>query len=427
MYKEKVNAIFYNKRFKNLIIYGFGQAINLISPLLVIPYIISVCGEEGLGKSGVGFSVALIAIVLVDSGSYINGTKEISIYRNDRPILEQKFSIIYLSKFILLILVLFFSIILIMTVPFFQRDKFQLLLSLSIVVGQFINPTWFFQGVQNFKWISAINVISKIIYVALIFICITKPEDYIYINFFLGIGSVFASSLGFLFIYKTYSFSLKELPFKKSLELIKNEFSLTLSQLFLSFYQYAPIILVSYVCGNFVAGQYKIIDQIIMIFRTYFQMFFNFIYAEVCYKVYENAKKGLKFWLNYNLLNYCMILGVIFIFYLSSNLILSYFKLDIQKNPEVQHLFYLGLILPVFIGISLSLKQLVFVFNENNKYILITIISTIFTVILLYFALIKFALKGLFITFFISEISIIICYILILRKHTILLKNENNN
>lgn len=422
MYKEKIKDVFYNKRFKDLIIYGFGQAINIISPLLVIPYIISVCGEEGLGKSGVGFSVALIAIVLVDYGSYINGTKEISIYRNDSTVLEEKFSIIYLSKFILLLLVMSFSTLLILTIPFFQKDKTQLLLSLFIVVGQFINPTWFFQGIQNFKWISAINVISKVIYVLLIFFCITKPEDYIYINFFLGIGSITASTLGVLFIYKTYSFSIKELPLRKSLELIRSEFTLTLSQLFLSFYQYAPIILVSFVCGNFIAGQYKIIDQIIMIFRTYFQMFFNFIYAEICYKVYENAKKGLKFWLKCNLLNYMMILSIVFIFYIFSPVILSYFKLNLQKNPEVLKIFYLGLLLPMLIGISLSLKQLVFVFNENNKYILITIISTIFTIILLYLALIKFALIGVFFTFFISEIIIIICYVFLLRKHTILLK-----
>ena len=68
MLKEKIFQKLGAKQPKDFIIYGFGQAINLISPLLVIPYIVSICGEEGLGKAGVGFSFALIAIVLVDYG-----------------------------------------------------------------------------------------------------------------------------------------------------------------------------------------------------------------------------------------------------------------------------------------------------------------------------------------------------------------------
>ena len=106
MLKEKIASKLKGQQFRNFIIYGFGQAVNLISPLLVIPYIIFVCGEEGLGKSGVGFSFALIAIVLVDYGSYINGTKEVSINNLDRTVLEEKFTTIYLSKLILLIAVL---------------------------------------------------------------------------------------------------------------------------------------------------------------------------------------------------------------------------------------------------------------------------------------------------------------------------------
>lgn len=417
MAKLNLKIVAQSPKLKNFIIYGFGQAINLISPLIVIPYIISVCGEEGLGKTGVGLSFALIAIVLVDYGSYINGTKEISIHRNDNEILEEKFSIIYLSKFILLLLVLLFCSLLILTIPFFEKDKIQLLLSLSIVVGQFINPTWFFQGIQNFKWISSINITSKIIYVLLIFFLINKPNDYVFVNFFLGLGSIIANTAGFIYIYKKYLFSIKKLPFKKAFELISNEFSLTLSQLFLSIYQYAPIILVSFVCGNFIAGQFKIIDQIIMIFRTYFQMFFNFIYAEACFKIFENLKRGVIFWLKTNLLNYIMVLGLICMFYIFSIPILTYFKLNLQEFSEITEIYRLGLLLPVLIGISLALKQLIFVFDENNKYILITILSTIFTIFFLYIGLSKYGLQGLFLTFCISEITIIICYVYLIKKH----------
>jgi O-antigen/teichoic acid export membrane protein len=429
MLKEKIVTKLKSKQIKDFIIYGFGQAINLISPLLVIPYIVFICGEEGLGKAGVGFSFALIAIVLVDYGSYINGTKDISINHNDNAILEDKFTTIYLSKLILLIAVLLISILIIVSIPFFQKDKLQLILSLSIVVGQFINPTWFFQGIQNFKWISIINILSKVIYVVLIFLLIQKREDYIYINLFLGIGSIIASSLGFLLIYTQFSFSLKKASIAKAIDLIKSEFSLTISQLFFSFYQYAPIMLISYFCGNFIAGQYRIIDQVIMIFRTYFQMFFNFIYADICLQIYKDVKSGITNWKLKNGLNYTMVLVLLLIFYFNSEIILLFFKVNVRNLDNLNAYFKLGLLIPFFMGISIALKQLMFSFNKNKEYIRITFFTTTTSLLLMSFLLQRIGLNGAFISIILAEILFIILYFytLYLKKQTKSINEDRNH
>lgn len=416
MLKEKIVNKLKSQQIKDLIVYGFGQAVNLISPLLVIPYIILVCGEEGLGKVGVGFSFALIAIVLVDYGSYINGTKEVSIHNKNKAVLEEKFNTIYLSKFILLIIVLAINSLIIFTIPFFERDKWQLLFSLTIVVGQFINPTWFFQGIQNFKWISIINVLSKVIYVSSVFLFVNKPQDYIYINLFLGLGSIIASFLGFLYIYKRYSFSLKNSSISKAIQLLKQEFTLTISQLFFSWYQYAPIIIISYVSGDFIAGQYRIIDQIVMIFRTYFQMFFNFIYANTCVTIYNNIKVGINSWKIKNGLNYLMILVMLLIFYFASGIVLSFFKVAPTDVEKLIPIFRLGLLIPVFMGISFALKQLMFAFNKNKEYIRITIFSTVTCLVILYFLLQNIGLKGAFLSIIFTELFIIISYVLVLKS-----------
>lgn len=414
MLKEKIVNKLKSKQAKDFIIYGFGQAINLISPLLVVPYIVFICGEEGLGKAGVGFSFALIAIVLVDYGSYINGTKDISINHKNHAILEDKFTTIYLSKLLLLLVILLISILIIFNLPFFQKDKLQLILSLLIVVGQFINPTWFFQGIQNFKWISIINILSKVIYVASVFLFIKNAGDYIYINLFFGIGSIIASSLGFFFIYKQYSFSFKKASVSKAIDLIKNEFSLTISQLFFSFYQYAPIILISYFCGNFIAGQYRIIDQVIMIFRTYFQMFFNFIYPDICREIYTDVKIGIYKWKIKNGLNYLTVITLLLIFYFNTEKILLFFKVNITNLENLNAYFKLGLLIPFLMGISFALKQLMFSFNKNKEYIRITSFATITSLIIMSFLLQKIGLKGAFISTILAEILFIILYFYIL-------------
>lgn len=164
------------------------------------------------------------------------------------------------------------------------------------------------------------------------------------------------------------------------------------------------------------AGQYRIIDQVIMIFRTYFQMFFNFIYADICLVIYTNIKTGVSNWKIKNGLNYLMILCMLIIFYFCSDLILLFFKVKHANISYLSSLFKIGLIIPVFMGISFALKQLMFAFSKNQSYIRITILSTLLS-LLLQFALLKtIGLKGAFISTIFAEFFIILSYILVLKS-----------
>lgn len=74
---EKISS---NKQFANLIIYGIGQGFNLVTPLLVVPFIISKCGVENYGKTSIGMAISFFLIVFIDYGSDIIGVKEAAVY-----------------------------------------------------------------------------------------------------------------------------------------------------------------------------------------------------------------------------------------------------------------------------------------------------------------------------------------------------------
>jgi len=410
-------SVFSKQKIKDFIIYGLGQAINIVGPLLLLPYIISKCGAEGLGKVGAGMSLALIMNGIIDYGSYINGVKEISINRENTTVLEHHFKSIYSSKFILLIGVLLVVTLAIFMIPFFEQDKQLYFFSFLIVIGQFINPMWFLQGIENFKMISFINVLSKLIYIFLVFALINTKNDYIYVNLFFGFGAIVGNCLGLVWLVRKYSFSVTSFELKPALYIIKNEFSFSVSQLFLSIYQYSPILLISYVAGDFVAGQFKIIDQIVSIFKTYLNMFFYFVYANICFELSKSVKKGLKIWKQYNGLNFLFLFFVLAVFYMYAELILTYFKIDPKELAQTVQYFRIGIIVPFLVSISQPLRQLIFAFNENKVYIKITIATTVLNFILLLLFTKQYGLQGAFLSIIIVEIIIIIVYNIILMKH----------
>jgi O-antigen/teichoic acid export membrane protein len=376
-----LNSFRSSKALKNFIIYGFGQAVNLASPLLITPYIIYICGIEKLGVIAVGQSLAYILNVIIDYSSNIIGVKEVSISREDNSKIQRTFSEVYLSRIFLTILVFLFILVLIYTIPYFQKNAFLIFLSTSIILGQAINPTWFLQGIENFKWITIINILAKVIYILCIFIFLNKESDYVFANFWLGLGTIFANILAFFWIIKNFKIKFKSEAIPGAKQIIKRDFMFCVSQFFFAIRNYSSVLVVGFFAGDFIAGQFKVIEQIINLFRTYLQMFFKFTYTYVCFGIDKSVAKGFILWKKYNGSNLIFLVGLLFVTFVFSEEVLLFFKVGTDLISKLSSYLRLALLLPFLIAITLPLEQLIFNFSKNKEYIRLTIFSTIVNIL----------------------------------------------
>lgn len=418
-----IHQIKNSTQIQNFSIYGIGQLFNLLTPLLVAPYVIKVCGEEGFGKAGIGLSFVFILTVLVDFASGINGVKEISIHRNDPKTVQKIAMTLFSIKIISLIFVVAFSAILIFSIPFLYQEKALFFLSLILLVSQAINPTWFLQGIEKFKIISLITISGKLLYIVMILSQIKNPDDYIFVNFYFGL-SVILTNIFCLFWLIRKRYLVLNVPKKEDIiTVFKRDYKLTFSQLLLSLQQYSPILLIGYFGNNILAGQYKIIEQIVMIFRTYLQVIFNFIYPRVCYLLTQNKENGIRKWFYFNGLNFILILFSSFFLFIYAQEILEYFNASDSLNLS----FYLKLatFIPLLFAINIPLQQLVLAFNFQKKYVNSTVLTSIVLMlsIVLFFNL--WQLTGVFISLLFAELFVVLIYIYILRNHLIITTNEN--
>jgi O-antigen/teichoic acid export membrane protein len=402
------------KQFGNLVIYGFGQGFNLITPLLVIPYIVSVCGEEGYGKIGVGMAIAFFLMVLVDYGSEIVGVKEVAINRDNKEKLESIFITTYTTKTIVVFILLLMVSILFVTIPFFNKDKTLFFFSLSMVIGQFLNPTWFFQGIENFKWITILNIISKIIYLLGVFVFLKKPTDYVYCNLIWGTGMIVANTICIFYIVFSFSFSFLNVKRENIINQLRENFSIFSSQIFVSLQMYSPIVLISFFGGNLMAGQFKIVDQIIVVFKTYILLFFNFVYPRVCYLLDKSTKEALRFWKLFNGLNFIFVTILMFIISVISSKVVSYF------NPkgiiEISNLLRIAVAIPILQSISIPLKQLVLGCNKQREYVRATMIITILSLVVIVLITPVYKVFGVLLALILTEIITLIVYYMTIKN-----------
>jgi len=410
-----LKKILLHQQFHKLSVYGFGQLFNLVTPLLVVPYIVSICGEENFGKTAVGMAIVFFLIVFVDFGSDIIGVREVSVNRDNPEVLNKIFTTTYVVKVIILSFVLIIASILFLSFPYFKTEKTMFFLGLSVLIGQFVNPTWFLQGIENVKWITILNVISKTIYLVGVFSTIKAESDYVYVNLWWGLGMIISNLFVFILIMKRHKFTFQAINKNEVYQHIRNDFSMFSSQIFLSLQLYAPVVLISYFGNNLMAGQYRIVEQIIVVFKTYIFLFFNFVFPKICYLIEIDFKRGIKNWLIYNGTNFVFILFGMLLFHVYSYEIVSYF--NPTNRYVLSNLLESAVFVPLILAVSIPLKQLILALNYKKFYVRLTSFMVILNLFAIVFLLPKFKVYGVFYSLIATDLIVIIFYLYQLKKN----------
>jgi len=410
MIKKKINSLIKDKTKSNFFIYGLGQSFNLLSPLLIAPLVVAVCGIEGFGKVGLGFALALFLILIVDYSFDVKGTKQVAENRENKYELENILFLAIFTKIILFVFASIIAILLVIFIPFFSQEKHLFLISLLIVFAQIFNPVWFLQGIENFKLVSIVNICSKTLYVLLVFLLIIEKTDYIWVNFYLGFSALIFNLLGLTIIIKKLKLKLYFPKKEEFVDVLKNDFTFCISQLFLSARQLSPLILTGYFLGYSFAGQYKVMEQVITLFRTFNQVYLKFFYPKVCYKFILDKANGLSFWKKYSRLNNVLVFAGLLLIFIFSREILTFFHLSEEVVNQINVIYRVSLLVSFMLSISLPLEQLMFISNQTKSYIRITIFVTSVNIILLLLLTKKYQLTGIVLTLIVAELLFILLY-----------------
>ncbi|MEN3014138.1 MAG: flippase, partial [Endomicrobiia bacterium] len=189
---------------ENFLSLSFLQVANYIFPLLTLPYLVRVLKPEKYGL--IAFANAFVGyfMILTDYGFHLSAPREISINRDNKQKLSEIFSSVMIIKFFLVL----FSLVL-MTATIFLFDKFRrdwllYYLTFGVVLGNVMFPTWFFQGIENMKFITLLNLIAKLIFTVSIFVFVRKQADYYFVPLLNSLGFIVAGILSIFIVIKNF-------------------------------------------------------------------------------------------------------------------------------------------------------------------------------------------------------------------------------
>lgn len=172
---------------KNQIFNFFMQMLNIIFPLIAIPYTTRLFGPDILGEVNFASSIVQYFIIIAMAGIPVYATREIARDRDNNDALRKTFKEITILQAIFTFISLLVYIILIFSIGDLRSSIYiYLFLGIQIFSNAF-NYIWFIQGIEKYRYAAGATFISKLINVVLIFTFLKKREDYFIYAFIIGI------------------------------------------------------------------------------------------------------------------------------------------------------------------------------------------------------------------------------------------------
>jgi len=163
--------------------------------MITFPYIARVLTASGVGKINFALSVISYFILLSRIGIPMYGIRECAKHRDDKDDLSRTVQeILMINLGSLLISLIIFYLILYYSSTLINYKDVLLIFSINIVSTS-IGMEWFYQAIEEYKYITLRNIFVKIISLILIFTLIRDKGDYNLYAFIL----VFSISLSYLY------------------------------------------------------------------------------------------------------------------------------------------------------------------------------------------------------------------------------------
>jgi len=247
----------------NFVSLSFLQGANYVLPLLTFPYILQTIGVENFGLLAMATALIAYLNIFTDYGFNLTAVNTVSINKNNINKLIEIFSSIFSIKFILLSIS--FCILLGLIAIFDNlRENWEIfLLTFGLVIGNMLFPIWLFQGLQKMKYITYINIFTKILFTISIFIFINKPEDILLIPLFHSLGSILSGIVALIYIKKDFNITFKFQSLATLKIYVLDGWHIFKTYIFVSLYTNSNIIILGFLTNNTIVGYYAVADKII--------------------------------------------------------------------------------------------------------------------------------------------------------------------
>ncbi|ANW94968.1 hypothetical protein AXE80_01075 [Wenyingzhuangia fucanilytica] len=404
---------------KNYIFQVLLQVINFVLPLITVPYVARVLGPEIIGKVSYANSLAYYFYIIASLGLNVYASREVAYNQGDNSKVSSVFSSVVFLKTVILIP---------LAITYFAIDQSLIwLITFVNILYLFMDISWFFQGIQDFKILFLRNIIIKVLSVVLIFTLVKSTKD-IYLYALIMYGS---SLIGLLLLIPSLKKHIDLNVFYSNFFKLKNFNYLLLSlplyipQLGIDIYNSIDRSFIGYMVNETEVGYYEMSQKIVRVFLILITSLGTVLMPQIAsmIKSGKEIKTTIDKSIGFTLFLTCGIVGLLFSL---SDFIVTFFLGErfIQSINLLRILSFI--LLPISIG-SIIGTQYMLPIGMDKQYKTPVLIGVTVNIILNIILISAISSNGAAIASVISEFSVMSTMIILTFKKINFLKLINKH
>lgn len=252
---------------KNFIYNAILTMSGYIFPLMVYPYVSRVLGVANIGVCNFVDSIVEYFTILSMMGMNTIGIREIAKCKNDQQKLDNVFSQLFSLNTLTTITAIIILIIATNIVPKFAPYKDLLYIGVGKLFFNYMLINWFFQGLENFKYIAARTIFVKILFVISVFLFVKTETDVKLYYFLVALTWAGNGIINFIYAKKYVSFNFT-LKFNKAI--IGSFFILGVYWFMNSMYTTLNVAFLGFATNAIEVGYYTTANKLLTVIMTMF-------------------------------------------------------------------------------------------------------------------------------------------------------------
>ncbi len=399
---------------KNSIYLVLYRLFNTIFPFITSIYIAHVLQADSIGIVAAAQNNVKYFIMVASLGIPTYGVKLIAQYKKQSYEGYKAFWELFSINALLSIISSVIFLISVRFVPYFHEQKWLYYIVGIVIIGNIINVDWYFQGIQQFRYITIRNISIKVISFICIVLFVRRPEHLYIYALICTLAQVGNNVFGVIRLKQYISFVGVNLKFKDHL---KHVFALFISSVAVEVYILADTTMLDVMCDSKIVGYYTISLHIINIIRLLVVAALSAFLPQLSFLFHSEQKESFIELINIgvHLIEIISIPIAIGLLLISNDAIILLFGRDYKESVLATQIMAISIIAVAFSNFF-GLQILVTLGKER-----ITTISTIcgaIVNIVLNFLLIRhLGQNGAAISSAITECVVTVCQIAFVRKY----------
>lgn len=240
----------------NIILNSINTLTGILFPLVTFPYAARVLLPEGIGAVNFLNSIVSYIILLTSLGIPLYGVREIAKYRDNRSERDRVTAeILILSTFMCLLGYVSVWILSLCVPQIHQQSALFYILSLSIVFTT-IGANWFFQGIEDFKFITIRAVIIRTLAALALFVFVHDSSDLL-IYGIITVGSTVGNNIvNFFYLIRHVSYHNLQLRELRVMRHLRPSLQVFVLNLIISLYVQLNTVMLGFMTSDDEVGYY---------------------------------------------------------------------------------------------------------------------------------------------------------------------------